>query len=154
MTITEHEMLRYILWAVGFSSGLMFFPVWVLFLLYMVPPKRAIIMTLSKVAIVISAIIGLVCVFSGHVDLSMTNYGTQFSYHRSFVFIIALVSTSLLTGPLVFLQFKWWNDAELLRFRKLARVFVLSAAVASTIGFVTDFIVPIFTTFTVTPLDL
>ena len=152
MTISEHEMLRYVFWAIGFSSGLMFFPVWVLFLLHMVPPKRAFVMVLSKVAIGISAIIGLVCIFSGHVDFSMTTYGTQFSYHNSVFFITALVSTSLLASPLVYLQFKWWNEEELLRFRKLARVFVLIAFGATSIGFVTDFIVPIFTTETVTPL--
>jgi len=152
MTIAKHDVLRYVLWAIGFSSGLIFFPIWVFFLLHMVPPKYKFIMPLSIVSIAVTAVIAFICVFSGHVEFTMTRFGTQFSYYNSEIFIVALIYTSMLAAPLVYLQFRWWNNAELLRFRKLARVFVAMAIGTSVVGFVTDFIIPIFTTNTIVPL--
>jgi len=152
MTISVSETLRHIFWAIGFSSGLLFFPVWVLFLLYMVPPKNMIVMYISKAFIVIGVIIALFCVFSREVVFFMTVTGNQFSYYNSVSFITALVFTAIMAVPLMIFQFKWWNEAELLRFRKLSKIFIVIAPVASAIGFITDLIIPIFTEYTVTPL--
>jgi len=152
MTITVNETLRFVLWAIGFSSGLLFFPVWILFLLHMVPQKQKIIVPLSAASIVVAVIIAVLCVFFGDTALTLTRFGNQFSYYQNIYFIIAFAFTSVLTIPLVILQFKWWSGAELLRYKRLARIFVVLAASASAVGFVTDFVVPIFTLNTFTPL--
>jgi len=152
MTITEHAFLRYVFWAIGFSCGLLFFPVWIYFLLQTVTPKHKVVVTLSKIYIAISFSIAIICILSGDVSLYMTRFGTRFSYYNSMYFIAAMVSTLLLTGPIVWLQFRWWSKTELLRYKKMAKVFVLFAIGASSIGFVTDFVVPIFTRASFTPL--
>jgi len=109
-------------------------------------------MHLSKATIVIAVIIAVLCDLSGDVVLTMKRFGNQFSYFGSPIFVIALALTSVLATPLIILQYKWWRGAEQLRYQKLAKIFIVSALLSSAIGFVTDLIVPIFTTATVTPL--
>jgi len=152
MTVTENELLRYITWAVGFGSGFLFFPLWTSFLLKMVPPKNKIILHLNKLSILLVLIVVLICVFSNDVVLSMERLGNQFSYQGSVVFAVGLVLAALLSLPLIFLQFKWWNDSELVRYRRQAKIFIFTAIISTSIGFYTDFIVPIFTSNTITPL--
>jgi len=50
------------------------------------------------------------------------------------------------------MQFKWWSEAELISYRRLARMFAIIAPLVSSVGFITDFIVPLFTTSTSVPL--
>jgi len=152
MTITVHETLRYVFWAIGFSAGLIFFPVWVFFLLHMVPQKNKAVLPISRALIAVAVIIAILCVFLGAPDFAMTTFGTRFSYSGSIYYIIAMVFTSLVTIPLVRLQYRWWSETELLRYKKMAKMFVVFALGASSIGFVTDFILPIFTKMTFTPL--
>jgi len=109
-------------------------------------------MHLSKVSIAAAIVIAVLCIFSNDVVLTMTRYGNQFSYHNSILFVIAMTFTAILATPLIILQYTWWSAAELQRFRMLAKIFIIIAPLASVVGFVTDFIVPIFTTGTITPL--
>jgi len=118
----------------------------------MVPQKRKNIMPMTIASIGVAVIIAVLCVFFGETVLTLTRFGNQFSYYHNIYFIIAFIFTSVLTVPLVILQFKWWSEADLLRYKRLSRIFVVVAAVASVVGFVTDFVVPIFTESTVTPL--
>jgi len=152
MTITEHELLRRILWSAGFCSGLLFFPVWNYFLLHMMPPKHKIFMDLSAGSIVVALIIALFCISSNNVHLVMTRYGTQFSYYSNVYFMLALLFTIILAVPLIITQFQWWSEAERLRFRKIAKIFILIAPLSSVVGFFTDLVVPIFTQNTTIPL--
>jgi len=152
MTIAENELLRYIFWGVGFSSGLMFFPVWCFFLLHMVPLKRKSITYLSIASIIIGAVIVALCIISNDVSFEQTRLGYQFSYQSSWFFKIAFIFTFVLSIPLILMQFKWWSEAELISYRRLARIFAIIAPLVSSVGFITDLIVPIFTTSTAVPL--
>jgi len=152
MTITAHDTLRQVFWAFGYSAGLLFFPVWIFFLLHMIPPKKDIIRYISACSIGVAVIIALLCIFLGETVFYSTDYGTRFLYHGNIYFIIGLGFTSFLTIPLVGLQFIWWSGAETLRFRKIAKAFIIIAPLTSAIGFITDLVLPIFTTTTVTPL--
>jgi len=152
MTVTLDHQWRYIFWAIGFSSGLLFFPVWINFLLHMVFPKSTVMKRLSLVTIAIAAVLAFICVLSNDAELTMTSIGNQFSYRNSWLFIAAMLFTSSLAGPLIAIQFKWWSGAELLRFKRISRVFLVMAPLAAAIGFITDFVIPIFTTNTVIPL--
>jgi len=152
MTIAEHAMFRYVFWAIGYSSGLLFFPLWVVFLLHMVPPKHKVINHLAMAVVGAAVILAVLNVTSDDVTLIMTRYGNQFSYYQSTIFTVAMILTTLVATPLIILQYIWWSGAERLRYRQLARMFIITAIISSSIGFVTDFIVPIFTTNTITPL--
>jgi len=152
MTIAVNEQLRFIFWAVGFSSGLMFFPIWFFFLMHMVPPKNKSTVRISQFSILIAAVIVLLCVLSEDVIFSVSRFGYQFSYQHSLIFAIALIFTFVLSIPIILMQFKWWSEAELTSYRRLSRLFAVIAPLVSSVGFITDLIVPIFTDFTVVPL--
>ena len=151
MTIAVNEQLRFIFWAVGFGSGLMFFPVWLWFLVHMVPPKKKIITYLTQASILVAGVLMFLCILSEDVVFRATDLGYQFSYGNSLIFKIALYFTFFLSLPLIMLQFKWWSEAELTSYRRLSRIFALVAPLVSSIGFITDFIVPIFTSYTIIP---
>ena len=152
MTITEYEPLKRIFWAGGFTSGFMFFPVWILFLLSVVTIKQKILINLAKVALLLTAVISAICIIANDVVFFPGIYGNQFSYQGSLFFIFAFLYTVVLAVPLVMLQFKWWQEAELTRHRKLAFIFLALGTLASSTGVFTDFMVPIFTNQTITPL--
>jgi len=152
MTIAVNEQLRFIFWAVGFSSGLMFFPIWFLFLIHMVSPKNKLLMRSAQISILLAATIVVLCVIADDTVFTLTGFGFQFSYNYSIYFIIALLLTFILSIPLILIQFTWWSEADLTSYRRLARIFAVIAPLVSSIGFVTDLIIPIFTTYTIAPL--
>ena len=152
MTIAYNDTLRRILWAGGFASGLMFFPLWMLFLLRMTNNKIKWLEKLVKCFLPTTAIVAAVCVFSMDVALTMTRYGNQFSYRNSAAFTVAFFYSAILSIPLVMYQVRWWREAEQTRQRKLANLFVVLAALVAPIGFATDYIIPIFTEITTIPL--
>ena len=152
MTVAVNEQLRFIFWVVGFSSGLIFFPVWCLFLVHMVLPKKKAIVHLAQAAIVVAAVIAVLCVISDDVSFLLTRYGYQFSYTNSLIFNIALVFAFVLSVPLILMQFKWWSEAEFTSYRRLSRIFAVIAPLVASVGFITDLIVPIFTSGTIVPL--
>jgi len=152
MTIAINEQLRFIFWAVGFSSGLMFFPIWFLFLTHMLPQKKKTLSYLAKASIVIAAVLVGMCILSNDVSFSATGYGYQFSYNNSMIFAASLVFTFILSMPIILMQFKWWSEAELTSYRRLSKMFAVIAPLVSSVGFITDLIVPIFTTYTIVPL--
>jgi len=107
---------------------------------------------LAKCFLPTTAIIAVVCVFSMDVTLTMTSYGNQFSYRNSAAFTVAFVYSAMLSIPLLIFQVRWWRKAEQTRRRKLANLFIILAALVAPIGFATDYVIPIFTEITVTPL--
>ena len=152
MTISESVMLRQIFWAVGFTSGFMFFPFWLLFLHNVVKFKHKISKQLIKASLFITAAVAILCVLSNDFDLRMTGYGIQFSYQNSAMFVVAVIYAFIITIPVVILQFRWWREAELQRHRKMASAFIFIALMATSIGFITDFFIPVFTDKTAIPL--
>ena len=151
MTIALSEQLRFTFWAVGFSSGLMFFPVWCLFLVQMVLPKLRAAVLLTRASVLVAIVIALLCITSGDVTFIETRYGYQFSYNNSLFFSLALVFTFVLSIPLILMQFKWWSEAERTSYRRLAKIFTVIAPLVATAGFITDLVVPVFTTGTTFP---
>jgi len=152
MTITINEQLRFIFWAAGFSSGLMFLPIWFLFLTYMIPEKQKSLVITARASIVISIVLALLCVLSNDVIFHMTDFGFRFSYNFSVIFACALLLIFILSIPVILMQFKWWSETELTSYRRLARIFAVMAPLVSSVGFMTDLVVPIFTPYTIVPL--
>ena len=152
MMITVNVTLRRVFWAIGYSSGLMFFPLWIVFLLNSISVKRRLLERAIKPALCLAAIIAILCVWSDDAVFTLTRFGNRFSYHNSAFFIIAFIFTSIIIVPLMVLQLQWWREAALTRHRRLAIMFLTIAVIAAPVGFITDFIVPIFTENTVVPL--
>ena len=152
MTIAENEMLRRVSWAGGFISGFLFFPSWILFLLNMIRIKHRRTGQLVKLLFAVTAVIAVLCVISNDAVLTMTRFGNQFSYQNSVFFMGAFIYASILGVVLFIFQIKWLNEAELKRHRKFVLAFTASAGLALPVGLITEFVIPIFTRYTVVPL--
>ena len=152
MTITVNESLRHVFWVIGFVSGFMFFPTWLMFLLNSVANEYRYKNAVIKTIYFLTALISVLCVASGGTELVTKGLGSQFNYQRSLIFIIAFIYASVLGVIMLILQSKWWLGAERARFRKLTVAYVTIASIASLIGFITDFHIPIFTDDTFIPL--
>jgi len=152
MTIAANETLIKIFWACGFISGCFFYPRWIIFLSNTVTFRHAITKHLVRAALVFTAVLSVLCVFSGDVVFVPTKYGNQFSYQGSLLFIAAFVTITLFLAAILVLHFRWWLESEMERHRRQALSFIVIAAIFSPIGYVTDFILPIFTGMTAIPL--
>jgi len=82
----------------------------------------------------------------------ITVYGNRFSYQGSIIFRIAFIHLTLLTVLLVYFQFRWWQRAEMKRYRREALGFIVFSLLATTIAYIADFIIPTFTSETVIPI--
>ena len=152
MTIAGNETLFRVFWALGFIAGFAFFPGWVLFLSNKsFPNSKPLRYTLVSIFI-ITIIIAVLCVLSDETRMVVTSFGNRFSYHGSIIFRVAFIHLTLLNILLVYFQFKWWQKAEITRYRREALGFIIFSLVATPIGFVADFIIPTFTTETVIPI--
>ena len=152
MTVAQSEELVRIFWAVGYSSGLLFFPTWIRFLMHMIPPKGKRTGHLLKASLAVTLLIAVLCVWLGDVEFSMNRHGNQFSYNGNIFFIIAFVNSTILSVPLFLLLTRWWRVAAMQRHRKLGTMLMAITALAAPVGYVTDFVMPIFTNTMFIPL--
>jgi len=152
MTIAGNETLFRVFWAIGFISGFSFFPGWILFLSNKsYPDSKPLRFTLISI-FVITVTIAVLCVLSNEARMVITVYGNRFSYYGSIIFRVAFIHLALLNILLVYFQLKWWQKAEIKRYRREALGFIIFSLIATPIGLVADFIIPTFTTGTVIPI--
>jgi len=152
MTIAENEMLLRFSWTVGFIAGCLFYPRWVLFLSKAVTLKFRATSQIFKAAHVLTVLISVLCILSDDVAFIATKYGNQFAYPNSPIFKTTFILISLFLIIFMVLHVRWWREAKMKRHRMQAFWFIIIAGSISPIGFVTDFIIPIFTGMTVVPL--
>jgi len=152
MTISANDVLSRIFWAVGFTSGCMFYSRWLSFQSNMVTIKYKITRRLISATSFLTVLICALCVLSNDAVFIMTRYGIQFSYQRSPFFIIALIYLTTILFALLFLNFRWWRESEMKRDRTQALLFIILTAFVAPIGLAADFIIPIFTENTAIPL--
>jgi len=152
MTIAENETLLWISWSVGFIAGCLFYPRWIRFLSNMITPKFGITRKRVKALYILTTLIAVLCVFSNDIVFVKAEYGNQFSYQNSPIFIAAFILISLFIVLVLVLHFIWWHETEMKRHRKQAFWFIIIAALVAPIGPLTDFIIPSFTETTTVPL--
>jgi len=152
MTITVNEMLISIFWAGGFIFSYLFFSRWLLFSTNMVVIRykntRRIFSSVSALAVIISVL----CVFSNDAVFVTTRYGVQFSYQNSLIFMAATIYITIIIIATLFLFFRWWRESKIKRERMQALLFIILSVFIAPIGFLTDFVMPIFAGSTTIPL--
>jgi len=99
-----------------------------------------------------TTIIAALCIFLGNPEFIVTEYGTQFRYHNSFLFTLMYLNVSLHIIGIAILHIIWYRTAKIKRQRTQALVFLFVLITIGPIGFITDFIIPIYYDFTVVPL--
>ena len=151
MTISADEKPRRIFWAVGFISGCLFFPKWLLFSSNMLVFRYKHTRRVIDLACVLALILSVVCVISNGTVFVVTRYGVQFSYHNGF-FKAAIIYMALIIITFLYLFFRWWSESEMKRNRIQALLFLVLSALIAPLGIATDFIIPTFTGHTAIPI--
>jgi len=153
MTITVYDRFLRLYWALGFVSYNMFLPAWIRFTsnMYTIKSKIAKIMV-RYVLLIISLLLSMAAVLTGDVVFNYTAYGKQFSYSGNLIFGILAVYVFLLASLVVASHVNWWMESKMKRQRRQQRMFVFLTFLFAPLGYVTDFFIPTFTYYTVTPL--
>ena len=157
MTITVDETLSRVLWAAGFITGCLFFSRWLLFSSNLVSARRKNIRRkdvrlVINTASVATVILCFVCVFSNKAVFTLTDYGMQFSYQHSLLFMLVTAVLTITIAALLFMHIRWWRDSELKRDRKQALLFIILTLIIAPFAFAADYILPAFTNLTAPPL--
>ncbi|MCL2706287.1 MAG: hypothetical protein FWE72_08800, partial [Spirochaetaceae bacterium] len=152
MVIAENEILLRICWAGGFISGCMFYPGWIAFVSNIVKFRKKTTKFVLRAAFVITAFLSLLAVLSNDVVFIKTGFGNQFSYQNSLYFKVIFFLISIFIIVILVLNYRWWREAEMKRQRSQAFVFIILTVMFAPIGYVTDYVIPVFTGNTIIPL--
>ena len=152
MTISTNEVPCRIFWAVGFCASCLFFARWLVFSSNMIAIRHCLTKFIIKAATVGGLLISGVCIFSNDTVFVTTKYGSQFSYHNSVYFVVAIIYLSIIVFAFLFMFFRWWRESDMKRNRIQALLFLILSAAIAPIGVATDFVIPIFTENTAIPL--
>jgi len=152
MTVSNSALLTRIFWAIGFVSGCLFFPQLWGFLISNIKLKRYWIKYIVQASTYLTAALAVLCVFSDDVTFVQTAFGNQFSYNTSPLFTVMFVLLFALAIVSMGTFLVWWRLSSLHGHRNNVVLMLLLTILASPIIFGTEFIVPIFSDYTVTPL--
>jgi len=152
MTIAANEILIRAFWAVGFTSGCLFFSRWLLFSSNMAMIKYKKTRSMISASSVLTVFFCVFCVLSNDAVFVSTRYGVQFSYHKSLVFIAAIFYIAIMIVAFLILFFRWWRESVMKRDRAQALLFLILSAFIAPIGIAADFIIPGMTEQTAIPL--
>ncbi|MCL2500004.1 MAG: response regulator [Defluviitaleaceae bacterium] len=148
----DHELLR-VFWTIAYIAYFMFLPLWIRFTSNMITLKhKATRFIFRHLLVWISVFLSAVIIFYDNVFFRETILGTQFYYAESAFFRFVGVYVFILCVFVFVAHIKWWTHSTMKRIRDQQRTFLLFTIVFAPVGFVTDFIIPAFTDFTITPL--
>jgi len=153
MTIAEHDTLTYIYWALGFISGCLFFPSLLVFICNILNIRKKVLKYILSSIIYITAVYALICVILNDTTINQTQYGNQFSYHNSLLFIFFFVFMLLIVVAIAGALFAWRLKTPLRGHRRQIIILLILIAIAFPIALLLDFIIPVFTNETVFPLS-
>jgi len=153
MTITQDETALHFLWGAGYLSYFMFLPLWIRFTSNMYSIKHKITKLILRVGLIcISVVFAFAAILSGDVVFVKTSFGNQFSYEGSLIFQIIAIYVFLLSVYVFISHIRWWRESKMERQRVQQQIFLILSFVFAPVGFVTDFVVPAFTSYTFPPI--
>ena len=153
MTIAQSEKTMTALWTIGFITGCMFFPLWLLFLTNMVSRNAEQIRKAIYVIMVVSAALIVLSVLSGGVVFVSTRLGVQFHYGDNIPLKINAVYVLLLGITMTSYHRLWLREAELKRTKHQAQSFIRFVGIIAPAALIAEYIIPAFTPFTAPPLN-
>ncbi|MCL2247914.1 MAG: ATP-binding protein [Oscillospiraceae bacterium] len=167
MIITQNETARGALWISAYVSYFMFLPTWIRFSSSMINIKHRFTKILvRKVLIITSLLICITLIISNsvaylffphgnplsNISFFVTPLGNQFSYNHSTFFIFIAIYVFFLCICIFICHIRWWLESKTKRGRIQQQLFVVLTFLFAPLGYVTDFVIPALTDFTVTPL--
>jgi signal transduction histidine kinase/ActR/RegA family two-component response regulator len=153
MTVSTYFYFMRGFWNAAYISYFLFLTFWIRFVSNMFTIKHRAIRFMYRYLIVgISTIISAAVIFSDKVEFRQTLIGTQFNFNGSLFFQFIGGYVLILCVFVFASHIKWWAQSTRKRQRMEQRIFVLLTFTLAPAGFVTDFIIPAFTDYTVPPL--
>ncbi|MCL2410790.1 MAG: ATP-binding protein [Treponema sp.] len=153
MTIAENEATLRLFWAFGFISYSMFLPLWIRFSSNMFTIKHKLTKIIARqILIIISLIFSVAYILSDNTVFINTRYGNQFSFYDSLFFKVFVVYIFFLCICVFISHIRWWQESKMKRQRRQQLTFLILTFLFAPLGFITDFIIPGFTPYTITPL--
>ncbi|MCL2820936.1 MAG: ATP-binding protein [Oscillospiraceae bacterium] len=152
MTIADNEFLTMVYWAIGFTTGCLMYPKWLIFLTNVLKIEHKAVKVSINATFYITAVIALLCVFSGDVEIHETVLGNQASYNSSFIFVLMVVWVTLLAFGVMGSYMLWRHQSELRGHRKQIFILLLLSYIAAPIAFFSELFIPVFTDYTIIPL--
>jgi len=152
MTIGENPALIKLYWAIGFFAGSMFYPVWLIFVTNLITFKHKSIKYFFRILLILSALTSMMVIFFGDVSFTWTTFGNQFSYQNNLLFNILFLYSILLSGVLLFIHIKWLRQSELKRNKRQVLIIIISSTLLLPIALLSEYIIPIYSNFTVIPV--
>ncbi|MCL2603565.1 MAG: response regulator [Defluviitaleaceae bacterium] len=153
MTLSRSEGLLRVFWTIAYIAYFMFLPLWIRFTANMITLKHKFTrFVYRRLLLWISVFLSAVILFYDNIVFRDTVMGTQFHYGDSAFFRFICVYVLVLCVFVFAAHIKWWTQSTMKRIRNQQRFFLLLTFAFAPAGFVTDFVVPAFTDFTVPPL--
>jgi PAS domain S-box-containing protein len=103
-------------------------------------------------ASLLSFALSVACVMLRDVVIISTGFGNQFSYQGSSVFLLMFFYNTLLISAIVFVHILWWKRSDLKGQRKHILILIIMTLVTSPPGFLSDYVLPLFTKYTTVPV--
>ena len=153
MTVSERDQIRFVFWAIGLCSVLMFFPSWLSFFFDMTQQRTKLTDLIISGMYVISFVIWLWCILSDDVLFLNTSAGWQFIYKQAPPFISFFCYFSMSMLLLIIYQFRWYRSVNLKRLKKEARLFITVTLITGPFILPFDYIVPLFLKTPTAPLS-
>jgi len=153
MTIAENETLRRVFWGIAFVSYLLFLPLWIRFSSNMIEIRSTIIKHILRWGLIaVTAVVSLLCLLSREVSFVLTPLGNQFTYYGSSTFVMLSIYVFIISVIVFIVHIRWWRESKIKREEQQQYWFVVLTFLFAPLGFSTDFVIPVFTNITVTPL--
>jgi signal transduction histidine kinase/CheY-like chemotaxis protein len=151
MVIAENSIFIRICWAIGFVTVCMFFPGLLLFICNVFQFKDKKVKIALWVVYAFTLVLASLCIIFGEVTFERTAYGNQFSYQGGIFFILMAVHIFALAGTTFTAFYIWRRQSVLKGHRKQISIMLILTFLAAPLVFASDFIIPLFTYFYVTP---
>ena len=152
MTVASSAEAARLLWSVGLVSNCLFFVLWSHFLSYLTSYRTSFVKAYIGVLYAGALVLSFLVIFSNETVLTNTDFGYQFSYAATPVYLALLFLVLIAVVLMLFLKIKWVQQAKVARQKKAAVFFMLFTIFVAAPAIVLDYLIPIFFDFTVVPL--
>ena len=152
MTIAYSDVFTQLFWAVGFTSGCLFFSIWLSFTTNLVKFKSKLPVILIRSSVFATILLCILCISTDNVTFVNTNFGNQFSYQNNFLFTILFIYIMLMSAALLYVHIKWFLQSKLKRNRRQVFVLIILSATLTPLALVSEFLIPVYTDYTTIPL--
>ncbi|MCL2286810.1 MAG: ATP-binding protein [Firmicutes bacterium] len=144
MTLTHSEELVRLFWSIGFFATFMFFPSWVNFLYYFTSQKWHRAKQIMPLLYLGAIVIAVITICSGTTEFVKTEFGYQFIYEISPIFIIVNVYVIILASLMLYMQMQWMRSSRFVRQKKTAFIYFLSSIIILPPAHILEGIIPIY----------